>query len=222
MIVQPKIEDGFTLVEVLIAMFIFSLISAGTLTALTGSLRGKAQMEERLTVISRIDSARALMKSDFSSISLLPGRDAYGGEQLYVLSGGIDNLITFTRSGRTNPGGLEPRSEFQRVTYIFENGRLIRRAPIHANPAPQTGTTERVLLEGLSDIKITFHHADSVALALENGGASTEQRVKLYTHAPQNHTLVASGQTENLPAIVTVQAEFENGDTLVQHFETGL
>ena len=43
-------EAGFTLVEVLISLFIFALLTVGTMTAMTQSLRGKdrlaASMEE--------------------------------------------------------------------------------------------------------------------------------------------------------------------------------
>ena len=99
-------QAGFTLIEVLIAMFIFSLISVGATSALTSSLRGKAVMNERLDAISEIETARAIMRSDFAHIQLRQTRDAYGGVSPYGLSGGIEELINFTRSGRMNPGGL--------------------------------------------------------------------------------------------------------------------
>ncbi len=209
----PRRDAGFTLVEVLIAMFIFALISAGTMTALTSTLRGKAQMNEWLDDISRIDSARALMRSDFSNLWLLPVRDAYGSNELYVMSGGVDNLIEFTRAGRSNPGGLDARSEFQRVSYVFENGDLIRRSLVHDNPAPQTRAIDRVLLSGLEAVSVRFH--------LRVGGTDQPSNSR-QPDLVQDYILVEAGQTQTLPYIVSVDAAFKNGDRLVQHFELSL
>lgn len=210
-------QSGFTLVEVLIAMFIFALITAGTITALTGSLRGKAQMNERLEALSRIETARALMKSDFANIRLLPVRDAYGGKAPYLLSGGIDNLVSFTRGGRNNPGGLETRSEFQRVTYIFEDGNLIRRALSHADPAPQTGTVDRVLLGGLADVAVKYYVGSPQSAS--SGAQTASFNSRFFT---RDHILVADAKQSDVPRIITFEARFNNGDTLVQHFELAL
>lgn len=213
---RTRKQSGFTLVEVLIAMFIFALISAGTMTALTSSLRGKAQMNEHLSVIAEIDGARALMKSDFENITLIPMRDAYGGQVQYAMTGGIDNLVQFTRKGRTNPGGLEARSEFQRVSYVFEDGQLIRRALAHANPAPQTPTSDRILMRGLQSVSVSFR------VTAKEPVASERAQVTLLKSYSQDQILIEPNQSKDLPERITVEAIFENGDTLTQHFETGL
>ena len=210
-------QSGFTLVEVLVAMFIFALISVGTMTALTASLRGKTQMSERLTAVAEIEGMRALMKSDFASLKLLPVRDAYGSKMQYVMTGGIDSLVEFTRAGRTNPGGLESRSEYQRVTYVFEGGQLIRRVLAQSNPAPQTPVIERVLLDGLTSVSAEFHLVSQQEM-LVNG-----DRLDVTINKPaQEYVLIEAGQTKDIPNIITFKAEFENGSTLVQHFEVSL
>lgn len=209
-------QSGFTLVEVLIAMFIFALISAGTMTALTASFRGKAQMNERLSAIAKIDGARALMKSDFENITLIPMRDAYGGQIQYAMTGGIDNLLQFTRKGRPNPGGLEARSEYQRVSYVFENGNLIRRTLTHANPAPQTAVMDRVLLNDLDNVSMTFR------IQAQQTVSTNRAQIALLQSYGQEQVLVLPGQTTELPERITVEATFQNGDKLTQHFETGL
>ena len=47
-------DAGFTLVEVLISMFIFALLTAGTMTALTQSLRGKASLDTSMEALNRV------------------------------------------------------------------------------------------------------------------------------------------------------------------------
>ena len=210
-------QSGFTLIEVLIAMFIFSLISVGATSALTSSLRGKAQMNERLSAISEIESARAIMRSDFSQIQLRQTRDPYGGLTPYLLSGGIEDLINFTRSGRINPGGLEERSEFQRVTYLFEEGNLIRRTLNQNNPAPQTESRDRILLSDLQAADMTFLVAaqqQSVA-----AGASYDLAQDSF---PKDTLLISPGQVTELPTRIMLELQFENGDELTQYFEVAL
>lgn len=219
---RQKFDQGFTLVEVLIAMFIFALISAGTMTALTGTLRGKAQMDERLSDINRVETLRAIMKSDFSNIRLLPMTDAYGGQKRYALSGGIENLMEFTRAGRANPGGLESRSEFQRVTYIFENGNFIRRTLAQADPAPQTPKIDRVLMEGLEDVVFKFHADPSSITVTSSGSQTSVTRTVFDVNAGQEHVLVSHKQPQDVPGLISVEMMFENGDQLTQHFELNL
>jgi len=150
-------EAGFTLVEMLIALFIFALISAGTMTALTGALSARAQVKTRLAEISEVEVMRALIKADMQHMILRENRDSFGAVDPLALSGGYDeNLISFTRTGRTNPGGLQARSELQRVTYVFERDALIRRALPSENPAQIDDVSDRVLMRDLVDLDIEF------------------------------------------------------------------
>lgn len=194
----PK-ESGFTLVEVLISLFIFAIISVGTLSVLTANLRGKTQMDARISYIQNIEMTRALIKADMSNVILRPARDILGGDELYALSGGVTDLINFTRAGRANPGGLEPRSDMQRVSYIYEQGQLIRRHLGHENPAPNTLEFDRILLTGLSsaDMQFVSGSSERSQIFIESGSAETVTAVKL-------------------------ELVFANGDTLNQYFELGL
>ena len=153
-------DQGFTLVEVLVALFIFSLISLGTMTALTTALRGQAQLKEATETIAQIETARALMKSDMANLILRNNRDAYGNQDLFLISGGLDSLLTFTRSGRENPGGLEKRGDIQRVSYVLENGDLIRRTLPVANPTTETRPTDIVLMGDIQKAEIEFLSLD--------------------------------------------------------------
>lgn len=214
---KAKTQNGFTLVEVLIAMFIFSLISVGATSALTSSLRGKAQMNERLDAMTQIQSMRSIIRGDLSQIILRESRDAYGSVEPYVLSGGVEDLITFTRSGRMNPGGLEPRSEFQRVSYVFESGNLIRRSLDQTNPAPQTISRDRILLAGLDDADISFQIKTQQQVTTNRGTITL-----LDYSPPQDTLLIAPNQTADLPSMITIDLTFLSGDELRQHFEITL
>lgn len=191
-------EGGFTLVEILVALFIFSLISVGSLSAMSTSLQGKAQIEAQTDKMRQLDLARAIMVADMSALESRAVRDPLGGYEPYIFEGGSDVLMRFTRNGRDNPGALAPRGDVQRVEYIFESGQLIRRARLNANPAQNTGYTSRTLLDGLTAAELRF---DSPA------GITTQ-------------VLIPRGGNAILPPVTTLILTFENGDTLTQNFRT--
>ena len=148
-------QAGFTLIEVLISLFIFALIMVGTMTALTQSLRGKARLETSLNDLNAINSARAIIRSDIDAIVFRPLRDELGGQLLYSLTTDGDPLLSFTRAGLQNPGGLEIRGDLERVEYHFENGNLIRRSFDHVNPSSNGNEYDRVLIDSLTAAQVT-------------------------------------------------------------------
>lgn len=147
-------EAGFTLVEVLISLFIFALISVGTMTAMTQSLQGKDRLAASMEELNQLNAARAIMRSDISALTLRPSRDELGGVNPYVLTTDGEALLSFTRRGKQNPSGLEPRGDLERVEYHFEDGSLIRRSFAHENPAQEAASFDRVLLDNLQDTKL--------------------------------------------------------------------
>ena len=114
---------GFTLVEMLIALAIFSLVS---MTA--GSLLYQAvEAQSRATVLGDrlIDVERGLgrIARDLAQFVSRDVRDELGGT---VSAMQISlNMIEFTRSGWSNPA-QHARSELQRVRYSVKEGALQR------------------------------------------------------------------------------------------------
>jgi len=151
---RPDKEAGFTLVEVLISLFIFAIITAGTMTALTQSLRGKDRLAGSMEALNQFNSARSILRSDMSALTLRTSRDELGGINPYVLTTDGEALLSFTRRGTQNPSGLERRGDLERVEYHFEDGSLIRRSYVHENPAQLAASFDRVLLEDLEDVKL--------------------------------------------------------------------
>lgn len=151
---RPHKEAGFTLVEVLISLFIFAIITAGTMTALTQSLRGKDRLATSMDTLNQFNSARSILRSDMSALTLRTSRDELGGINPYVLTTDGEALLSFTRRGTQNPSGLEARGDLERVEYHFEDGALIRRSYVHENPAQLAASFDRVLFEDLEDVKL--------------------------------------------------------------------
>ena len=155
MINNPNISQrGFTLIEVLVSLFIFSIISIGATTALTQSLKTKEQLASVMDKLSEINIARTIIKNDISAITLRASRDELGDKRPYSLFSDSTVLLSFTRRGLENPGGLEKRGDLERVNYVFEEGSLIRISYEHENPGQMPNTYRLVLLKNIEDIKI--------------------------------------------------------------------
>ena len=155
MINNPNISQrGFTLIEVLVSLFIFSIISIGATTALTQSLKTKEQLASVMDELSEINIARTIIKNDMSAITLRASRDELGDKRPYSLFSDSTVLLSFTRRGLENPGGLEKRGDLERVNYVFEEGSLIRISYEHENPGQMPNTYRLVLLKNIEDIKI--------------------------------------------------------------------
>ena len=152
---NPNISQrGFTLIEVLVSLFIFSIISIGATTALTQSLKTKEQLASVMDELSEINIARTIIKNDISAITLRASRDELGDKRPYSLFSDSTVLLSFTRRGLENPGGLEKRGDLERVNYVFEEGSLIRISYEHENPGQMPNTYRLVLLKNIEDIKI--------------------------------------------------------------------
>ena len=147
-------QRGFTLIEVLVSLFIFSIISVGATTALTQSLKTKEQLASVMDELSEINIARTIIKNDISAITLRASRDELGDKRPYSLFSDSTVLLSFTRRGLENPGGLEKRGDLERVNYVFEEGSLIRISYEHENPGQMPNTYRLVLLKNIEDIKI--------------------------------------------------------------------
>ena len=147
-------QRGFTLVEVLVSLFIFSIISIGATIALTQSLKTKEQLASAMDELSELNIARTIIKNDMSAITLRASRDQLGDKRPYSLFSDSTVLLSFTRRGLENPGGLEKRGDLERVNYVFEEGSLIRISYEHENPGQMPNTYRLVLLKNIEDIKI--------------------------------------------------------------------
>jgi len=153
---HTHVQAGFTLVEMLIALFIFSVISVGTLGSLQSAIRAKDATAAATARHEDLSLLRASLRADLSQMILRENRDAFGGFDEVVFRGGFNELLDFTRLGRVNPAGIFARSDIQRIRYVFEDGQLIRRALTHENPAPLTANNDRVLISGLASADISF------------------------------------------------------------------
>jgi general secretion pathway protein J len=154
---RPRHSAGFTLVELLIALLIFGLLSAAATALLSFGIDARGRTAERLETVSDIARLRALMTTDLAQAAPRAWRDESGTRRAaFVGRSDTGALIGFVRRGWRNEAGA-PRASLQRVEYRVTDGRLERQS------APMLDGTRllppAVLLTGIRDIRVRFFNA---------------------------------------------------------------
>ncbi len=134
-----------------------------------------------------------------------PGSSSGGGGSS---SGGSNStsipVVTFTRGGWTNPVGV-PRSELQRVSYVVENGALMREYTGELDATPNDPIAKRQLIDHVKYFNLRFMDAGHQW--------RTEWPPSTLGAGPQGFVL------RSRPVAVEVTIELEDWGVLVRHIE---
>ncbi|BAV33865.1 general secretion pathway protein J [Sulfuricaulis limicola] len=157
-----KQHRGFTLLELLVAIGIFAMISAiayGSLTRLMAD-RERLQVEQRFW--SRLSLTFARMEEDLSQARERSVRDVIGFTQPAFRGQPTDTRalsppsMEFTRGGvLTFSDGV--RSDLQRVAYRLDDGTLKRLTWPVLDLGPQTTPAEAPLLSDVEEFRVRFY-----------------------------------------------------------------
>lgn len=147
---------GFTLLELLVAVAVFAILSAMAYGGLRNVIDNSRQTESAMERLQQVQLAMLNLSRDFTQLSTRSIRDEYGNSTNYLLSGqGSDIIIEFTRGGRRNPAELL-RSHLQRVAYKLEENTLSRLHWPHLDRTQEMQPYESVLLEDVENAGIRF------------------------------------------------------------------
>lgn len=152
---QP-ITRGFTLLELLIAIAVFAIMSVMAYGGLSSVILNSSQTEKELEKIQKVQRAIFTITRDLTQITNRNIRDEFGNTQPHLDTGGnIDYLVEFTRSGRRNPAKLI-RSNLLRVAYKHEDEKLIRIFWSQLDRTQDVEPYEDVLLENVTLAELRY------------------------------------------------------------------
>lgn len=142
---------GFTLVELLVALLIFALLSAASAALLRFGVDARQATGQRLDRQAALVRLRALLAADLAQAAPRLWRDVDGVRQAAFAS--EDAQLLLVRRGWRNDRGAE-RSSLQRVEYRLAGGRFERHV------APMLDGTAfgppAVLAEGVTTVRWRF------------------------------------------------------------------
>ena len=149
---------GFTLIEVLIAIAIFAILSMLAYGGLSAVIESREQTEAALQRLKQLQLTMSHLHRDIEQITARDATDELGGNLLKLSSGhDSDLLMQFTRSGWRNPAALT-RSHLQRVAYRMEEDRLIRLSWPYVDRAQDAQAIETQMIDNLKEIKLRFYN----------------------------------------------------------------
>lgn len=157
-------SQGFTLIEILVAVAIFGLLSIGAYTVLDAGMRSQQQTESRLGKLEALQRAMQIIEKDLRMLSQRQVRDEFG-DKIPLLRAksdlsGQSSFMEFTHSDWRNPAGL-PRSNLQHVIYNFAEGELNRLYTIFLDQAANSPKITQLLLDDMQSMSLEFLNKDN-------------------------------------------------------------
>jgi general secretion pathway protein J len=154
-------NKGFTLLEILIAMAIFTLIGLASTSVLTSVIDSDKLSSERFDKLEKLQRAMLVIERDILQAQpravRLPGEE---NEQ--VLTGGRNLFesdadgLQFVRGGWHNPQLMLPRSTLQSVVYRLKDNQLQRLYGNYVDNVIGWEPRERTLLSDVDDFKVEY------------------------------------------------------------------
>lgn len=186
-----KHKQGFTLIEILIALSIFAILATMTSISLHQAFETRAKINAKLTRLEALQVALTLISRDVPEMAV---RSIYAGNMRYYPAiVATDHYLEFTRDGLSNPGQIEARSTLKRVGYLCRHGALWRRTWRSLDEPNRQAHFDRKLLTHLNGCH--FAYLDQHNQVLSNWEA-------------------LSADTQQLPRAIQLNLEFKRDGKL--------
>ena len=157
-----KSSRGFTLLEILIAMAIFAIMSVMAYSGLRVLLDARTATSLRSERLAELQTTLYWLGEDLAQTIARPVRDEYGtqetGSHGGANSGVSGELLSLSRSVPAW-SAYQAGSQLQRISYRFEQGSLYRLAWTTLDRTQQSEYRRRKLID-LEQIRIRFFDQD--------------------------------------------------------------
>jgi general secretion pathway protein J len=145
---------GFTLIEIIVVVLVFSIMAAMAYGGLNSVLRTRNGIEDSFARTAAFERAYQRLRADFQNVRYRPIRDAYGDVQPAVIAA-RDGAVSITRGGWRNPMSVT-RATLERVSYKVEDKKLQRSSFRVLDQATDSKPVTLTVLEGVEEMKWRF------------------------------------------------------------------
>jgi len=152
-------NGGFTLLELLVAMFIAAVMFAIGYGAINQAMNNHSGLQEQQARLLEVQTAMRVLEQDVVQLAPRPIRQPVGDGWLPALVGQADPntqpILQLTKGGWNNPTGVQ-RPGMQRVAYFLEKNTLRREYWPVLDPTLQNTTMKRDLLTHVKAVTFRF------------------------------------------------------------------
>ena len=199
---------GFTLIEVMVALFIFALITVILSAALHSMMTAQSATEKNAQRLSQAQMALLLFSRDLEQALDRPISDPNGNIEGSFL--GSKQSLTFTHRGFASASRAANKSNLQRTRYRIDKDQFIRDTWTQLDQLPQTSFVTRPLLGQIThlhfrylDDKKVYHlewppDSASPAAGLRLMPRAVEINLTIANWGSLQQTIVLSQQGESL------------------------
>ena len=154
-----KTAKGFTLLEVMIAIAVFAVMSAMAYSGLNSVMRSKQGMDEHADRLVKIQKAFTIIGRDIEQTVARAIRDEYGDEKEMLRSQEYEDIkLELTHTGWRNPFPNEKRvrSVLQRTAYQLKDNQLQRLYWFDLDRGTESKPFETPLLDNVQVFELRF------------------------------------------------------------------
>ena len=155
-----KRQNGFTMVELLIAVGIMALLGTIGSLLLNSSLENQVAIEARQQALERVALALTIFRRDVEQITQRIPRDSQGdamAANIVAEQVGENSELEFVHGGKRVLPGRGVASTLERVRYVREENELIRYSAAVADPAGNTTWRRQVLMKDVSEFIVELY-----------------------------------------------------------------
>ncbi len=170
---------GFTLLEMMVAIGIFAIIAAISYGTLNRFIDNRVIVEQKNEELKNLQNVMMLLERDLRYALIRPVRDGFGDKEAALISGtdldlGPGELLRFT-SAQPN-AAMNNIQRLQRVAWRFNDGQLSRITWRVLDRDQDSTEYERILLEDLSEVVISFWgYNDNAVLEVQSEWTDSEK-----------------------------------------------
>ncbi len=190
---RHKRAQGFTLLEILIAMFVFSILSLMLVSALRRVIDADATTARHATQLRELQMALIIVSRDIEQTVARNIVTATGNDEGFV---GTPKALRFTHTGFANPDASAAHSSLSRTEYVYTNHALWRVTWPELDQTPDAKPHRRLLLDHVQ--RASFAYLD--------------RKQHFHAHWPARNSDI----TDPLPIAVALSLEIEHWGTLKQ------
>ena len=151
--VTVKRQSAFTLLELLVSLALFAILSVIAYGGLQTVLDARRVTDQQAQRLAGLQMLFRIVGRDIEQTIQRGIRDSFGDHQA-ALSGDNEHL-EFSRTGRRNPGGFS-RSHLQRIRYSWQEDQIERRSWTVLDRAQDSPFQEAVLASNIKTLEFRY------------------------------------------------------------------